>query len=157
MLWWECFSQSQWNQHWMSGRSSQKGMCLTSFLQGLPSGPPWSHILIPVEGGLNSTVTPRAVCPYGYCKRGTSSGVFFEGQQRESIFAIPGFRPGLPTHHRYVTFWGVNATSCRKPSCLAKAQNHVRTSQGPSVRAAGQPSTAFCECGRSLEDKPLLH
>lgn len=95
--------------------------------------------------------------PTGFCKMRTSSGVFFEGQQRESIFAIPGSRPGLPTHLRYVTFWGGNVSSCRKPSCLAKAQDHIRTSQGPSVRAAGQPSTAFCEHGRSLGDKPLLH
>lgn len=46
----------------------------------------------------------------------------FEGQHRENFFDILGFRPGLLTHPRCVIFWGVNATSCRKPSCVDKAK-----------------------------------
>lgn len=97
------------------------------------------------------------VCPYRLLQEGNFlCGLsFFEGQHGENYFDILGFRPGLPTCPRYV-IRGVNPTPCRKPPCLTKATNGIRTLQAPSVTASGQPSMAFCECGRSLGDKPLL-
>lgn len=52
-------------------------------------------------------------------------------------------RPSLPTWPMYITLQDLDATSCRKPLCLAKARKHISTLMVPWWQQSGNLPWVF--------------